>query len=532
MLSKDFITKTLTFIANSIFINIFSKIFGMSNTIVAVSIVVIALTLVMIDLKEDIFRKTFLISMAIMLLGIGATVSAMNPVIGLIVNIVIIFAIVYQTVDNYKSPMYFPFLISYIFMLMSAPATYEELPLRIVSIIVGSLYILLIQLVLNKDRFKKTIFGTRKGIVFNIIQQIDNILDMEYDNKINHQVDGLINTVVTSIHHTKSKNKYITEKNKGNLEIALSLQNLNKSLRDFEDINTLNDDMKNCLIKVKKILGLVDEYFYHHNKKSNIIEDINIYIDEISQYRENKEINNIIKAINGIPIYLQLTEKHTDKSMWKKDLIIKNVVKKIDNIDSLEFKFALKMSLSVSLVIFLTNILNLTYGRWIIFPMISIIQPYYDETMTKAKNRVIGTIIGIILFTIIFSIVEDPAIRMNITIISAYIGLFITKYEYSTAIVAISALGSSAMRGGGIEILFWRIIFTIIGCIVAMLVNKYILHYRVSHSIEDLSSEYQRAVNKLNSINITKENETKIYNLKLNIKLMEHKLSGKSRGIK
>ena len=49
----------------------------------------------------------------------------------------------------------------------------------------------------------------------------------------------------------------------------------------------------------------------------------------------------------------------------------------------------------------------------------------------------------------------------------------------SSIIVAISALGASALGEGGIEILFFRILFTVVGCCLAMLVNKYILHYRI-----------------------------------------------------
>lgn len=64
----------------------------------------------------------------------------------------------------------------------------------------------------------------------------------------------------------------------------------------------------------------------------------------------------------------------------------------------------------------------------------------------------------------------------------------------SSIIVAISALGASALGGGVIEILFFRIFFTVVGCCLAMLVNKYILHYRIHDSLKDLREEYEAEV--------------------------------------
>ena len=49
----------------------------------------IALTLVAIDMKEDIIKKTSLISLGVILLCIGATIAAPNLIIGFIVNTVI-----------------------------------------------------------------------------------------------------------------------------------------------------------------------------------------------------------------------------------------------------------------------------------------------------------------------------------------------------------------------------------------------------------------------------------------------------------
>lgn len=491
---------------------------------IAVSIVVIALMLVSIDLNEDIFRKTFLVSVVIVILGIGASIALLNPIVGLIINIIIIFSVVNQTVDNYKPPMYFPFIISYVFMLMSSPANLNDLPLRIVSILVGSVYVLLIQLVLNKDRFKKTILGTRSGIIFNITKQIDNILNDTYNESLNIEVDSLVNTSVKAIYDTKSKAKYVTEKNKGHLHTSLCLQNLSTSLLIFQDEEFVTDEEKEFLIELKSILKLVNEYFSSSLDKKLILEKIDLTMNNLNENIKNENFKNIVQTLDNITEYLKLTDKHTDKSLWKNDLIISNVLKRIDT-KSLSFKFALKLSLSLSITIFLVSIFDLTYGRWMIFTMLSIIQPHYDGTSKKAMHRVLGTLIGIIIFTVIFSIIKDNTIRLNITLLAAYIGIFVGKYQYSTSIVAISALGSVAIGGGGVEILGFRLLFTFLGCVVAMIINRYVLHYKIIDSIQDLILEYEKEMEELKNMNYLKENENERYSLIINTKLMEHKIN-------
>ena len=494
----------------------------MQHIMIAVCIVVIALTLVAIDMKEDIIKRTSLISLGVLLLCIGATIAASNPIIGFLVNIAVIFAIVYQSLDSYKAPMYFPFVLSYIFMLMSSPITYDQLPMRLIGLAIGCVYILFAQLVLNKGRFEKTISGTRKGILFTLKTQINNILDGKYDKALNSQIDQLVNTVIKAVYDSRANKKYITNGNNGILEITLSLEKLNNLLMKFDKSTYLDEKYQIALTKLADTLDLVGQYFDDDTtQKNEIIEKINSYINFFNENKDDEINKEVLIILENISHNLHLTEVKIDNDKWKKFEFIKNSVKKLDT-NSFEFKFALKLSISVSIVILISYIFNLKYGRWIVFPMIAIIQPYYDNTITKAKNRIYGTIIGTILFVILFSIVKDPVARVNLTIFGAYIGTFVKKYQYSTAIVAISALGSSAAYG--VEILGYRIAFTIIGCAIAMFINKYVLHYRLSDAKIDLNKDYKSIDSKLKSLNKGMKSDTEKYNLILKQKLIEYKI--------
>lgn len=494
----------------------------MSNTMVAVCIVVIALTLVSIDMREDIVRKVSLICMAIIILCVGATIAATNPYIGFVINIIMLFGIVYQTMNNYSAPMYFPFALSYIFMLMSSPATFNELPWRLFSVIVGSIYILLVQLVLNKNRYEKTIFGTSQGILGCIKSQINNIVKGSYDNNLDNQVHNLVNIIVKAINDSKSRKKYLTNSNKGILEITLLLENISKYLEKYKNSSTLTLEENHELLEILDLISLIERYYSSQFKNKDVIlKDIELLMDRLN----GVYCNELKGIINKLPHYLEMTKMDTHKSRWDSELVLKNAIKKIDP-SLYEFKFALKLSITISVVVFLVDILNIEYGRWIVFPMLAIIQPYYDNTLVKAKHRILGTLMGMVLFTILFSVIKDPTARLNTTIIAAYIGVFVTKYQYSTSIVAISALGASAIRGAGIEILIFRLLFTLLGCLISMIVNKYILHYKFKDSIIDLKLEYNNVVSELKEAEGDLSDDNNKYSLLIKKSLIEHKIRG------
>lgn len=496
----------------------------MSNSIVAVSIVVIALTLVATDLRENIVKKTFYISIVMLVLGISSTLININPVLGLMINIPIMFLIVYEGVHDYKENVYFPFLLAYIFMGLSAPATMDKLPTRMVAILIGCIYILVIQLVLNNDRFNKTIYNIKKQLINIVINKIDSLLCNKENNVGVEVVYRLTKPIIRAIYDTRLKGKVVSNKSKGLLLMSLSIEDLYKEITNI-DSNLTQKDIE-FLNEIKNFLRKVEDYFYGNREKDIVKKEIVQCLEEINTYDEYKDI---VDTINSIFKSISLIESK-DEITVHKSLHIKNGFKPIDK-DLRSFKFAIKLSLSLSIIIFLVDIFNITYGRWIIFPMTAIIQPYSDGTVKKSIERIIGTIIGIIIFVIIFSIVRDNTARLNITIVLAYINLFVKRYHISTSLVAVSALGSVAIGGAGVEILFWRVLLTVIGCLIGLAVNRYLYAYTLKDYLEELVSEYNQDIEKLKNSTEEHKNETKFYDNILKLKLMQYILTENDRKV-
>ena len=81
---------------------------------------------------------------------------------------------------------------------------------------------------------------------------------------------------------------------------------------------------------------------------------------------------------------------------------IKNMLSNID-IHSLQTNFSLRMAIGITIAIFIGTIFNFTKGMWITSTVLSLTQPYYTDIKEKIGQRLVGTVIGAIIFVILFN---------------------------------------------------------------------------------------------------------------------------------
>ena len=81
--------------------------------------------------------------------------------------------------------------------------------------------------------------------------------------------------------------------------------------------------------------------------------------------------------------------------------------------------------------------------------------------------------------------------------LAGYLNGYFSNYKYSTIFVTISAIGSAAIAGNVHELSFNRILYVVIGAIIAILSNKYIFPYRLNDSIKQLDNLYHSTIIKM-----------------------------------
>jgi len=492
-ITKQFIiTQTVLYVFIMAFVITFKLIFGDKNVLVGVMGITAMLMLTQINLTVSPGKN--LVKLLIINLGIGILtyLANLNIWAAIPINFIGIFIIAYTFYYNLKSPVYLPFTLQYMFLL-ATPITVAELPMRLLSLLVAPIGIMLIQFAINKNKTTKVGNKIIVGICDNLIKKINN-----NENKlaINKAIKSNANEFRKIIYDNRKDNFYVTEEGRIKLNIVIILEKLSNLL----DENTTNKQVLNdliiCLQEVKNSLGKEDDLknitdtisrILNNYKKDNIhdlvslrilntINMLNISLEELKLL--GKENYNIIKASKDIPETYKMVNIH------KKEFYTKSV----------KFSYAIRVSLGITISAFIADYFNFPEGRWIYFTAFAIIIPIYELSKKKLRDRMFATLVGGAIIVISFTIFKNMLIRMLIIMVAGYLRSYTSTYRYGTICTTICAIGAAAMTGGAVILTIDRIVFVILGTIIAIIINRFILPVRMKDANEELLGTYRQVL--------------------------------------
>lgn len=149
---------------------------------------------------------------------------------------------------------------------------------------------------------------------------------------------------------------------------------------------------------------------------------------------------------------------------------IKDMLSNID-IHSLQTNFSLRMAIGITIAIFIGTIFNFTKGMWITSTVLSLTQPYYTDIKEKIGQRLVGTVIGAIIFVILFNFLIPRSLDSIVLLVIGYIYSFIKPYKIQMIFVTLNSLAAAMILFDSTISVPMRIFFVIIGIIIAVLVN-------------------------------------------------------------
>lgn len=491
-------SKTIIFLSIIIFIVIFKSIFGDENTLVGVTTITAALMLLDRDLTLSPVKNLLRLLSINLLIGIGASLASSNIYLGILLNFTILFFISYLFSSNLRSPIYLPFSLQYLFIL-STPVAADKLPVRLLSLAVGAIVIMLAQIIVNKNKLNKSgnkLLHNVCDLIADKIHDIENINDIETNKMIHDSIDKFRIMVYDKREH----NYYLTYEGRLKLNLSISLESINASL-DKGSIDLIDKDilktLERLIIDVKSVL---DNESCHSSK----------YIEDLLKVCENKNINDLLnlQILNSMLLLSDTLENLMKLDVKHFNMV--NISSKFINIfedssiksflfdrKSLKFCYGIRIGITISIGAFIVDYFNLSEGRWILFTILSVTTPIYETSHSKTNDRLFATIIGSICIVVLFSIFQDPTSRTIIIMLAGYLNGYFSNYKYSTIFVTISAIGSAAIAGNVHELSFNRILYVVIGAIIAILSNKYIFPYRLNDSIKQLDNLYHSTIIKM-----------------------------------
>lgn len=456
---KKIITNTIMFFITTAIVILFAALFGGENILVGVQGTAAVLFLLNTDYSLNPIRNTIYFVLLEVGIGVATYIASLNPYLALIITFLVIFYIFYTFSFNTKKSLFLPFFLAYIYMLYD-PVTMVQLPKRIIGLVVCGLTIMLLQILANKNKLKRESISKLNSSLETIDKQIKlSSSDSEEKLKLNKDTASKLNELIEYFTYAINQNQSkVTIDLVKYLSIAQFLDSLNIDLNrnngftDIKSLSTVLDSIKLYINSEITVYDLLDTISSCKSKNTEI------YPYLLRLERELKETN----ADEVISNY--------SRNEFLKEFNIKNDIQR----KSVRFTFAFRGALLMSIGVFLVALFNIENGKWIIFTLGAINQPYLDKATVKLRDRIIGTIGGVAIFLVVYSIVTGDSARMSLLLIVGYAMNYITKYTYSVVCITLFALGSISVGANIPYIATQRLVFILIGCIIAIIADKLI----------------------------------------------------------
>ena len=510
-MTKKIISQTILFLVVMSFIIMFKSVFGDDNTLIGVSTITAILMFLERDLTISPLKNLSKLLGINVLMGIGAYIASNNMYLGIPINFAIVFLIHYMFNYTLLKPMYLPFSLQYLFIL-SYPVEYSQVGTRLIALASGAIFIMLSQIIINRQ--KLTTSGDKITLrMCNLI--LDEIKNDNNKEELNEEVKILTNSLKKIIYEKRESNYYLTQEGRLKLSMVTVLERINiivnqtenqeinpEVLKDLENVVSVIRDLierKEGNIKRKEIL---DKY---KNEKLEmidlkILENITILIDVLEELTTQDTKNaNIIQKVGKIP------------SRYKEEVNAYFNLKR----RTMKYSYAMRMSLAITIGSFVVSYFELTEGRWMLFTIASLVNPIYEVSNDKTKDRIISTIIGSVVVMILFSIIKDTTTRSLVLMLSGYLSGYTTSYKQNMFFVTISSIGAAAVLDNIGILSISRVMFVVYGAVLSVLINKYIFPYKMEDANEDLEGLYIDTVkNMISEISYLSKDEAERDNMK------------------
>ena len=467
-------SKIIMMVAMIFFMFFYMMVFGNKNAVIGVTIIMAAF----MNLDNDLsFKpKTSFIKILFLLLVLGIFSYFNNPLTiwGCILTVIVVFATTFTSYNLFGTSVYLPYLMCY-FMMVGIPVSLEMLPMRLLSLVFGAIFIVGLNVIVNEKKEYKL----SKTTITKLIDELDNAIDSKLHGDEVFDNFKVVNGFYLSIYNKFEYKYFPTKIQQAVLNVVKSFQYIGRVIADYDLTETELKYIREILSNIKEI------------DSCSIFEGIEIETNEMYLVLLNLEIiaNEVNKDLTENKI---LPDKKTIISL------IKPILKKQFSFQSVKFTFAFKMAFMLFIWQLLTLIFNLPFTKWLYFVTISLMMPYINDLAYTARTRIQGTLIGVFIFTILIIGMPYIPIAFNvimIVVIVVCMMIMVLKLENKlilAIVTTIMSVMSALMYIKPPEAIELKVLWVVVGVSVVSLFNYKFLPYSVEIETENnLKSIYK-----------------------------------------
>lgn len=471
-------------------------LFGIKNIMLAFPIALTSAVLGRQNIYVKTFSKTIRITLIDLAIVITAFISTLNICIGIPINFIAIFLIMYTINSPYDPTYYKPFIMLYVFA-QYATVSLGELTYRIFSVIAGVIIVVMGNYI--KKVNEKSILGNSIRTSFKLIKkQLINIINGSFDEKLLLNCSKLMRELAYRIYVTRHR-KYLTT-NLGTIQfkIYIYIEYLNLFLREVYKEYNNNEEIKKVieilLLSMNKMLDYcagkinVNELLYSLKRNVDKNRKKSAYYEEVS--------NIILGLVGNIYNITKLDDKEINRVYreWERADLDRTraTFKEHFKFNSIRFKFAMRMSITLTIAILIGEFLGFYKIIWAIITIMSIMQPYYEDTIKKAKDRVRGNVIAIIFVGILIYLVDRSWFTILVLIISLYLLYAFKEYSRISLFAASASICIASLTEAVNKLIIYRVAYVFWGVAIVLIANRIIFPYRIKDGISQLITKIKR----------------------------------------
>ncbi|MGL4760518.1 MAG: FUSC family protein [Sarcina sp.] len=495
----------LIFLISAAMIFVSVEYLGQNNLMVGITGLFLLIAILNKDFSRTPVRGILKISFLTGFIGFVPYLVNLNVYIGFFINFIAIFIMIYLVVYTLNKTIYFPFLFGYTLLLFTN-VTGVNLTDRVFGMIVVGIVAVVFQIVFIKITRKKDL--ENKNLLQILDSLIINISNFSSGEVIHKDLDKFKEGTTEwsrDILEKRNNSFYLQEDENielnliaalehiGNIGIELS-KKIKKGSLDYKlllsDVNTLLSKLKGFLNKAHGIDNLDKELIRINEKYSCRKSEVEVY-----------EILESLKVIDNLTDQLVEFEKirfRKPKVLTLRELVSEakeafRLLKGDFNRNSVRFIFAFRTALLVAGAYFVVRYFDLALGKWMIFTITSVSQLYNNTVKSRAKGRIIGTLVGAAIYLPLSMVFTNVEPRIVIIAIAVFFMISFKKYAYSTAMLTILFLGVVTIDVKNIMLYAEdRIFFVALGIIVVLIGNKIIFPYSLEKETNMLVEKYYK----------------------------------------
>lgn len=133
-------------------------------------------------------------------------------------------------------------------------------------------------------------------------------------------------------------------------------------------------------------------------------------------------------------------------------------------------RHAIRLSLALMAGYVLMPISGDAYGFWILLTIVFVCQPYYGATLTRLTERIVGTILGLIIGWALLRLFPVTSFMQSAFVVAAAVFFFVfrsSRYTLATTGITIFVLLSFNQVGDGFGLIVPRLLDTLVGSLIA-----------------------------------------------------------------